>query len=165
MLNPDLTTENPDFDAKAQLTRFFWDRSVNALNESIQHLRDCDFFESVHKKLSAGAELTDDLPELKGMEAEAPAIIKKLHDDAMTAAVNCWELKAGAAKVFSTTIRTHDSEDSNIPCFDIEHSANTDDGITKVLVKTWRRNVDINVTGSSHASELAHKRLILAGMQ
>ena len=165
MPNPDLTTEFPDFDAKAELTKFFWERSVNALDESINHLRDCDFFESVHKKLSAGAELTDDLPELKGMEAEAPAIIKKLHDDAMTAAANCWELKAGAAKVFSTTIRTHDSEDSNIPCFDIEYSANTDDGTSKVQVTTWRRNVEINVTGNDKAAEAASKKLVMAGLR
>lgn len=162
---PNLTTEYPEFDAKAQLTKFFWERSVNALNESIQHLCECDFFESVHKKLSAGAELTDDLPELKGMEAEAPAIIKKLHDDAMTAAANCWELKAGAAKVFSTTIRTHDSEDSNIPCFDIEHSANTDAGIAKVHVRTWRRNIQIDVIGNQKATKAASQKLMMAGLR
>lgn len=165
MPNPAPTTDNSELDTKAQLTEFFWDRAVNALNESIEHLRDRDFFESVQTKLSAGADLTDDLPELMGMEAEAPAIIKKLHNEATSAAVNCWELKAGAAKVFSTTIRTHDVEDSNIPCFDVEYSTRTDAGTTKVHVKTWRRNIEINVTGNAKATKAATQNLMVAGLR
>lgn len=165
MPNPAPTTDNSELDTKAQLTEFFWDRAVNALNESIEHLRDRDFFESVQTKLSAGADLTDDLPELMGMEAEAPAIIKKLHNEATSAAVNCWELKAGAAKVFSTTIRTHDVEDSNIPCFDVEYSTQTDAGTTKVHVKTWRRNIEINVTGNAKATKAATQNLMVAGLR
>ena len=165
MPNPAPTTDNSELDTKAQLTEFFWDRAVNALDQSIQHLRDRDFFESVQTKLSAGADLTDDLPELMGMEAEAPAIIKKLHNEATSAAVNCWELKAGAAKVFSTTIRTHDVEDSNIPCFDVEYSTQTDAGTTKVHVKTWRRNIEINVTGNEKAAKAASQGLMMAGLR
>ena len=165
MPNPAPTTDNSELDTKAQLTEFFWDRAVNALNESIEHLRNRDFFESVQTKLSAGADLTDDLPELMGMEAEAPAIIKKLHNEATSAAVNCWELKAGAAKVFSTTIRTHDVEDSNIPCFDVEYSTQTDAGTTKVHVKTWRRNIEINVTGNAKATKAATQNLMVAGLR
>lgn len=165
MPNPDLTTEYSDFDAKAELSKFFMDRSTEALEQSIAHLRDCEFYKSVKAKLAAGVGLTDDLPELKGKETEAPAILKKLREEAIAAAVNCWKLKAGAAKVFSTTIRTHDTEDSNIPCFDVEYSAKTDEDVVKVLVRTWRRNVEINVTGNSNAAEVAYKRLVLAGMQ
>lgn len=165
MPNPDLTTEHSEFDAKAELSKFFMARSTEALEQSIAHLRDCDFYKSVEAKLSAGVDLTDDLPELKGIEAEAPAILKKLRDEAIAAAVTCWELKAGAAKVFSTTIRTHDVEDSNIPCFDIEYSAKTDDSITKVHVSTWRRNVEVNVLGTEKAAKSAGKKLLMAGLR
>ena len=164
MPNPAPTTDNSELDTKAQLTEFFWDRAVNALDQSIQHLRDRDFFESVQMKLLAGADLTDDLPELKGMEAEAPAIIEKLHNEAMSAAVDCWELKAGAAKVFSTTIRTHDVEDSNIPCFDVEYSAKTIEGTAKVKITTWRRNVEINIVSNDKAAKASSEKLLMAGM-
>lgn len=161
---PDLTTDYSDYDAKAELTKFFWDRSVDALEQSIQHLCDCDFYTSIEKKLAAGVDLSKDLPELKGNESEAPAILKKLHDAAMTAAVNGWELKGGAAKVFSTSIRAKETEDSKIPSFDIQYSATTDEGITKVHVTTWRRNIEVNVSGNDKAAEAASKKLLMAGM-
>jgi hypothetical protein len=167
MPNPALTTDDSDYDAKAELTRFFIDRSVKALEDSIQHLCDGDFYKSVQTKLNSGVDLSDDLPELNinGMKTKTPAIIKKLHDEAMAAALNSWELKGGAAKVFNTTIRSHDSDDSNLPCFDVEYLASTDDGITKVNVKTWRRNVEVTVIGKPSAIEAASKQFVLAGMK
>lgn len=164
MPNPDLTTEHSEFDAKTELSKFFMARGTEALEQSIAHLRDRDFYASVEAKLSAGVDLTGELPELKGIEAEAPAILKKLRDEAIAASVNCWELKAGAAKVFSTTIRTHDVEGSNISCFDVEYSTQTDAGSTKVHVKTWRRNVEIDVVSDAKAAKAASKKLTLAGL-
>lgn len=166
MPKPTPTTEHSEADAKAELTQFFVNRSVTALEQSIAYLRDCDFYKSVQTKLKAGFDLTADLPELniKDMKVEVPAIIKKLHEESVAAAMNCWNLKGGAAKVFNTTIRSHDSDDSNLLCFDVEYSANTDDGIAKVNVKTWRRNVSITVTGSDKAALLTGKRLLIAGL-
>lgn len=43
-------------------------------------------------------------------------------------------------------------------------SAKTDDGIAKVHVTTWRRNVEINITGNESALKAASKKLVMAGL-
>lgn len=167
MPNPAPTTEYCGYDAKAELTKFFFDRSVNALEQSIKHMRDASFYQSVQNKLADGTDLSTDLPQLniKGVKEKAPAIVQKLSEDAITALNSVWELKAGAAKVFRTSIRSHIADDSNIPCFDVEYSAVTDNGAAKVLVKTWRRNVVVKIFGNALASETAHKQLVISGIQ
>lgn len=167
MPKPATTTEYSEDDAKAELTLFFMNRSATALEQSIRHLRDRDFFSSVQAKLKAGADLSNDLPELniKGMKVKAPTIINKLRDQAMTAALESWKLKGGPAKVFNTTIRTHNENDSNLLCFDVEYSSNTEEGITRVNVKTWRRNVEVVVSGNSASIQSASNRLVMAGLQ
>lgn len=164
MPNPAPTTEHFGFNPESELTDFFYDRSVVALEQSIGHVRDASFYKSVGTKLADGIDLSNDLPELLENEARksAPAIIASLQKEAETGSYQCWELKSGPAKVFSTSVRTHTTEDSNIPCFDVEYASKTDHGRVKVNVKTWRRNVEITVTGTHAAMEDAHKRLVMS---
>lgn len=162
---PDLTTDYSDYDAKAELTKFFWDRSVNALEQSIQHLCDRDFYQSAQEKLKAGVDLSDDLPEIKKLSSDQVlSVLEALEAESIASIESAWTLKAGAAKVFNTSIRSSEVPDSNIPCFDIEYSTNTDDGVAKVHVTTWRRNVEIDVMGTEEAAEAASKKLLMAGM-
>lgn len=166
MPNPALTTEYSDFDAKVDLTKLFRDRSANALEKSIQHMRDSDFYKSACEKLKAGVDLSEELPEIKKLtNDQVLSVLEALEAESLASIESAWTLKAGAARVFSTSFRSRKVEDSNIPCFDIEYSANTDDGIAKVHVTTWRRNVDIKVTGTDRAAEAASKKLVMAGLR
>lgn len=166
MPNPVPTTECSEGDPKAELTEFFWGRAVNALNESIEHLRDRDYYDAARKKLESGIDLSDDLPVIKKLtDLQVLTELEALHAESVANIQNAWTLKSGAGNVFSTTIRTHDVEDSNIPCFDVEYSTQTDEGITKVHVKTWRRNIEINVTGNAEATKAATQELMMAGMR
>jgi hypothetical protein len=166
MPNPALTTDYSDSDAKAELTKFFWDRSINALEQSIQHLCDRDFYTAVQDKLKAGADLSEELPEIKRLSSnQILSVLESLEAESIASIESAWTLKAGASQAFSTSFRSSKVADSNIPCFDIEYSANTDDGIAKVHVTTWRRNVDINITGTDKAAEAASKKLLMAGLR
>lgn len=166
MPNPAPTTDNSELDTKAQLTEFFWDRAVNALNESIEHLRDRDYYDAARKKLELGIDLSDDLPEIKKLTDHLVlSELEELHAESIASIQNSWSLKGKAGKVFSPTIRIHEVEDSNIPCFDVEYSAQTDAGTTKVHVKTWRRNIEINVTGNEKAAKAASQGLMMAGLR
>ena len=162
---PALTTDYSDYDAKGELTKFFWDRSVNALEQSIQHLCDRDFYKAAQEKLRAGVDLSDDLPEIKKLSNDQVlSLLEALEAESIANIESAWTLKSGAAKVFSTSFRSSEVPDSNIPAFDIEYSAKTDDGVAKVHVTTWRRNVEINVTGSNKSADAASKKLLMAGM-
>lgn len=162
---PDLTTDYSDYDAKAELTKYFRDRSVNALEQSIQHLCDRDFYQSAQEKLKAGVDLSDDLPEIKKLSSnQVLSVLEALEAESMANIESAWTLKAGAAKVFSTSFRSSKVPDSTIPSFDIEYSANTTDGIAKVHVTTWRRNIEVNVLGADRAAETASKILLMAGL-
>jgi len=162
---PDLTTDYSDYDAKAELTKFFWDRSVKALEQSIQHLCDRDFYHSAQEKLKAGVDLSEDLPEIKKLSSDQVlSAIEALEAESTASIESAWTLKAGAAKVFSTSFRSNEVPDSNIPSFDIEYSAKTADGIAKVHVTTWRRNVEIVLKGTYKAAEAASKKLLVAGI-
>lgn len=166
MPNPAPTTDYSEIDHKAQLTQFFWDRAVNALNASIQHLRECDYYDAARKKLESGKDLSDDLPVIKKLTDHLVLTeLEDLHAKSIASIQNAWTLKGGAGKVFSSTIRTHDVEDSNIPCFDVEYSAQTDAGTTKVHVKTWRRNIEIDVIGNATATKAASQKLMIAGLR
>lgn len=166
MPNPVPTTDCSEVDAKGQLTEFFWDRAVNALNESIEHLRDRDYYDTARKKLGSGIDLSDDLPEIKKLTDHLVlSELEELHAESIASIQNSWSLKGKAGKVFSPTIRIHEVEDSNIPCFDVEYSAQTDAGTTKVHVKTWRRNIEINVTGNEKAAKAATQELMMAGLR
>lgn len=163
---PALTTDYSDYDAKAELSKFFWDRSVNALEQSIQHLCDRDFYKSAQEKLKAGVDLGEELPEIKTLSSnQVLSALEALEAESIANVESTWTLKGGAAKVFSTSFRSSEVPDSNIPSFDIEYSANTDNGIAKVHVTTWRRNVDIYVMGTDKAVEAASKKLVMAGMR
>lgn len=165
MPNPALTTDYSDSDAKAELTKFFWGRSINALEQSIQHMRDSDFYKSACEKLKAGVDLSDQLPEIKKLtNDQVLSVLEALEAESLASIELAWKLKSGAAKIFSTSFRSSEVPDSNIPSFDIEYSANTDDGIAKVHVTTWRRNIEIDVTGTDKAAEAASRRLVMAGL-
>jgi hypothetical protein len=166
MPNPAPTTDYSEVDPKAELTKFFWGRAVNALNESIEHLRDRDYYDEARLKLKSGIDLSDDLPIIKKLtDLQVLTALEALHAESIANIQNAWTLKSGAGKVFNTTIRTHDSEESNIPCFDVEYSAQTDAGTTKVHVKTWRRNIEIDVIGNATATKAASQKLMMAGLK
>lgn len=163
---PALTTNDSDYDAKAELAKFFWDRSVDALEQSIQHLCDRDFYKSAQEKLNAGIDLSDELPEIKKLtNDQVLSVIEALYVESIANVESAWTLKSGAAKVFSTSFRSSEMPGTNIPSFAIEYSANTNDGIAKVYVTTWRRNVDIKVVGNIAALEIASRHLVISGMR
>lgn len=166
MPNPAHTTDYSDYDAKAELAKFFHDRSVKALEDSIQCLCDRDYYKAAQLKIENGADLSDELPEIKKLTtANVLSVLTALQDTASKDVTNTWELKGGADKVFSSTVRVNESSDSNIPCFDVEYVTETDHGHAKVKVTTWRRNVEVNVLGSVEAAEAASKKLLMAGMK
>lgn len=149
-----------------ELLRLFTNWAHASFEKSIDCVNERDFYLHVQKKLDAKVDLTDDLPELKTLKAsDAKAVVKRMMKQAGGAAEAEWELKPAVAKLFRTTIRSHQDDLSLLPCFDVEYKATTTKGDVTVAVKTWRRNVDVTISGNGPACELLHGQIVIAGMR
>lgn len=136
-----------------------FDKSVDAVNEE-------GFYQHVLAKMEAKADLTADLPELKTMRpSAAKAVVKRLSKQAKESVDTAWELSSSVSKLFRTTIRSHHEDMSLLPCFDVEYKADTSQGVVKISVKTWRRNVDVTISGNASAYDLLHGQVVMAGMR
>lgn len=136
-----------------------FDKSVDAVNEE-------GFYQHVLAKMEAKADLTADLPELKAMKpSTAKAVVKRLSKQAKESVETAWELSSNVGKLFRTTIRSHHDDLSLLPCFDVEYRADTTQGPVKIAIKTWRRNVDVTISGKASACDLLHGQVVMAGMR
>lgn len=134
-------------------------KSADAVNEE-------GFYQHVLAKMEARADLTADLPELQKMKpSEAKAVVKRLSKQAKESVDGAWELSSNVSKLFRTTIRSHHDDLSLLPCFDVEYKADTAQGVVKIAVKTWRRNVDVTISGTAAACHLLHGQVVMAGMR
>jgi hypothetical protein len=134
-------------------------KSIDAVNEE-------GFYQHVLAKMNAKADLTADLPELKTMKpSAAKAVVKRLSKQAKESVDTAWELSSNVGKLFRTTIRSHQDDLSLLPCFDVEYKADTAQGVVKIAVKTWRRNVDVTISGKVSACDLLHGQVVMAGMR
>lgn len=136
-----------------------FDKSVDAVNEE-------GFYQHVLAKMEAKTDLNADLPELKSMKpSAAKAVVKRLSKQAKDSVDGAWELSSNVGRLFRTTVRSHHDDLSLLPCFDVEYKADTAQGVVKIGVKTWRRNVDVTISGNPSAYDLLHGQVVMAGMR
>lgn len=144
----------------------FENNAITALGKVIALLQERDLYAHALKKLEQGLDLSADLPEIKDVKpAVAKKVMQRMIADAEKATSTVWELSSSVGKLFHTTIRSSSDEMSLLPCFDVEYKAETAKGIVKIAVKTWRRNVTVNVDGKVAASDLLHGQVVMAGMR
>jgi hypothetical protein len=150
----------------AALEKLFTNWANASFEKSIECFNEHGFYQHVMAKLDAGADLSQDLPELKNVKNNiAKATVKKLAKQAVEGVDAAWALPSSVAKLFRTTIRSNNNDQSLLPCFDVEYKAETAKGAVRIAVKTWRRNVTVTVDGQTAALDLLHGQVVIAGMR
>lgn len=158
MTTPQATTE--------ALEKLFTNWANASFEKSIECFNEHGFYQHVMAKLDAGADLSQDLPELKNVKNNiAKATVKKLAKQAADGVDVAWALPSSVAKLFRTTIRSSNDDQSLLPCFDVEYRAETAKGVVKIAVNTWRRNITTAVDGEAAALDLLHGQVVIAGMR
>lgn len=163
-----MTTSNATtkVDTCEALRLHFEMNSITALGKVIALLQERDLYAHALKKLEQGADLRADLPELKDVKIPvAKKVMQRMIADAEKATSSVWELSSSIGKLFHTTIRSGIDEMSLLPCFDVEHKAETAKGEVKISIKTWRRNVNVTINGKASACDLLHGQVVMAGMR
>jgi hypothetical protein len=125
-----------------------------------------DFCAKLLGDVQKGRVLSDELPEAKGLPPSVvKTVIQKQHRQAVAAAETAWELSGEVAKEFRTTIRSALPTDESIPQYDVEYQARNTRESARVRIKTWRRNIEVELIGSESALDELHGLITLAALR
>lgn len=146
MTKPDLTAEKP---VREQLHELFLAMAQRSFAASMECLNRVNFYDGVIARVEVGGDISADVPEAAGKSVEeVVAVARKLRQHAAGAAISSWNLSAALAGSFRTTVRSVESDGELIPQYDVEHVADTEAGQVRIAIKTWRRNLDVEVVSS-----------------
>ena len=162
MTTPQATTTQ----SHEELLALFKNWAAASFSKSVEAVNEEGFYQHVLAKIEAKTDLTTELPELKLMKlSAAKAVVKRLSKQAKESVDTAWELSSNVSKLFRTTIRSHHDDLSLLPCFDVEYRAETTQGVVKIAIMTWRRNVDVTISGKALACDLLYGQVVMAGMR
>jgi hypothetical protein len=162
MTKPDLTDEKP---VREQLQELFLQMAQRSFAASMDSLNRANFYDGVIARVEAGGDISEDVPEAQGLpQAEVVAVARKLRQQAGSAAISAWELSTALAESFRTTVRSVEVEDELIPKYDVEHLAEIAEGQIRIGIKTWRRNITVEVVGSDAGVNALNAQMALAAL-
>lgn len=125
-----------------------------------------DFYAKLLGDVQKGRVLSDELPEAKGLPPSiVKTVIQKLKKQSVATAESAWELSGDIAKEFRTTIRSAMPAGESIPQYDIEYQARNTSESARVMIKTWRRNIEVELIGSESALDELHGLITLAALR
>jgi len=125
-----------------------------------------DFYAKLLVEVQKGRVLSEELPEAKGLPPSiVKTVIQKQHKQAVATAESAWELSGDIAKEFRTTLRSALPEGETIPQYDIEYQAKNTRESARVRIKTWRRNIAVEVIGSASGLDELHGLITLAALR
>lgn len=151
---------------QAELQQFFERFASNAFDSCCEAHRKADFYRKLLADLQQGRVLSEELPEAEGLPISIQrAAIQKLLKQAIMASESTWELIPEVDKEFRTTIRMHLAADETVPQYDIEYQAKDTKDPVKVAIKTWRRNITVELIGTPTSLAIMHSRITLAGLR
>jgi hypothetical protein len=117
-------------------------------------------------KIEQGADLTVDLPELKLVKKSAAMkICRQLAKAAENAAMTAWDLNPSLSKIFKTSKKLINDELSLMPVFQVTYLADTRYGAVKLNLKTMRRNLTLEVVGSSLNCEKLYEQVVMQSLK
>jgi hypothetical protein len=162
MTTPIATTES----SKHQLEIDFERMANRSFELCLQALMKVDFYAGLLRRLEAGRSIEDELSVVATM---TPALVKQtvqqLEKQAELAAHESWELPTELKGSFVTTVRSTLTQGELIPQYDVEYIAETKVGQVRVAARNWRRNVTVEVQGSSEAIKALYGQMIWMGLQ
>ncbi len=162
MSEPSATAEKS---VREQLQELFLQMAKRSFTASMDSLNRVNFYDGVIVRVEAGCDISEDVPEVRGLpQTEVLAVARKLRQQAAGAAISAWELSAALAVSFRTTVRSVEVEGELIPYYDVEHLAETADGHIRISIKTWRRNITVEVVGSEAGVNALNAQMALAAL-
>ncbi len=162
MSEPSATAEKS---VREQLHDLFLEMARRSFAESMDSLNRVNIYDGVIARVEAGGDISENVPEVKGLpKVEVVAVARKLRQQAAGAAINAWELSAALASSFRTTVRSIEVEGELIPKYDVEHLAETEEGQVRIGIKTWRRNIAVEVIGSDAGVNALNAQMALAAL-
>jgi len=160
MTRPYLTAEKP---VREQLQELFMQMAHRSFAASMDSLNRVNFYYGVIASVETCGDISEEVPEARGLpQAEVLAVARKLRQQYASAAVSAWELSAALAGSFRTTVRSAEVEDELIPQYDVEHLAETSEGQVRIGIKTWRRNITVDIAGSDAGVNALNAKITLA---
>ncbi len=162
MSEPSATAEKSVLE---QLHDLFLQMAQRSFATSMDSLNRVNIYDGVIARVEAGGDISENVPEVKGLpKVEVVAVARKLRQQAAGAAINAWELSAALASSFRTTVRSIEVEGELIPKYDVEHLAETEEGQVRIGIKTWRRNIAVEVIGSDAGVNALNAQMALAAL-
>jgi hypothetical protein len=123
------------------------------------------FYKAVSRKLDSGVSIEDEVPEVKGLMADLVRLtVQRLLKQSLMRADEAWELADSYKGCFFTTVRSALPDGELIPQYDVEYVGQVEAGDTKISVKTFRRNIEIDVQGSDLALDQLWVQVSFAAM-
>jgi hypothetical protein len=157
------STATTVFNARQALRQHFEKNGLANFEKTIKLLQELNFYKHVLAKLDQGVDLSDELPELRKLKIQsAKKIVKQLIAESEKAVTLVWE---SPFKLFSTSVRSSIDESSLLPCIDVLYKAKVSNGVVKIALKTWRRNLTVSLDGKDAACDTVHGQLVLAGIR
>jgi hypothetical protein len=149
-----------------ELKDFFENHASIAFDLCWEAHTKADFYAKLLGDVQKGRVLSEELPEAKGLPPSiVKTVIQKQHKQAVAAAESAWELSGDIAKEFRTTIRSALPAGESIPQYDVEYQAKNTREPARVRIKTWRRNVSVEVIGSASGLDELHGLVTLAALK
>jgi hypothetical protein len=163
MATPTLTTEKP---VREQLRELFFQMAKKSFDLAMVSLNKANFYDVVIRRLAEGADISEDIPEAKKMSAaEVITVARQQRQQSASAVDSAWELSTALAGSFRTTVRSVEEEGELIPKYDVEHVSETEEGQARISIKTWRRNISVEVQGSDAAINALNAQMAMAALQ
>lgn len=162
MSEPSATAEKS---VREQLHDLFLQMAQRSFATSMDCLCRVNVYDEIIDRLVQGLEIAEDVPEAATQASEdVIAVAQKLRQQYADNALKAWELSAALAGNFRTTVRSVDVEDELIPQYDVEHVAETSKGQVRIGIKTWRRNITVEIVGSDAGVNALNAQMALAAL-
>lgn len=151
---------------KHQLLEHFERMAQRSFELCMQALLKADFYKSLLRGLESGRSIADQLPVVAALGPDlVQQTVENLLRQAEFEALEAWELPAELKGSFGTTVASELPEDELIPQYCVLYQAETKAGAVKVTARNFRRNVSVEIQGSSQAMTSAYGRMIWTGIK
>jgi hypothetical protein len=142
-------------EARLELEKRFDEWARESFTHSLEAMNTATFYRTVLRRLDDKTDITDEVPEMIGMkEQDVRDVVQSLHSKSKNEMTQTWELDSKYQSCIVTTIRSVTPTDELLPQYDVEYAGKDDYAGAKVRVKTWRRNLTVDVIGTDKELEM-----------
>ncbi len=159
------TATIPVPEARLELEKRFDEWARVSFTKALEAMNTATFYKTVLRRLDDKTDITDEVPEMVGMdEQDVRDVVQSLHNKSKNEMTETWELDAIYQPFFLTTVRSVTPANELLPEYDVEYAGKDDYAGAKVRVKTWRRNLTVEVIGTDKELETLSIHMSQAAM-